>query len=445
MKKINLLIIILLTFATFNVSAQVDLGCTAVNNPAMGDTVYAGIPVSPNYTRKNFGTALVANHPDQLIMVVSVNGDSIRGFFRNMAGAFASGADETVNGQAIDFGTITPALTDGNQKVCVHTLIKGDTDPSNDTSCVTVYYSTTPPPSDIAVTAVSITVPAPVGTDFEAGEQIQSIAFSIQNAGTGAIAVGSSVPMIISVGANSAPINVTFNRGLAIGATGSGTFTRATFAAMPDFPTTLGNFDICLSGSFIGDANQTNDTICTTYNLLPNTTPSITSFSPANAKCKETVTINGTNFDPTPASNTVKFRGVAATVLTATATKLTVEVPSGIANGRISVEVTVGGVVKKGEAATTFVYDGCDAVEPEVGIYEINNTFGKVYYASNGLNVVANQAGLKMIQVVNMTGQIIFQEVRDLQENNVEVIDLSTSPSGVYVVNIEGYSTTFVK
>ena len=44
MKKINSLIMILLTFAAFNASAQVDLGCTAVNNPAMGDTVYAGIP-----------------------------------------------------------------------------------------------------------------------------------------------------------------------------------------------------------------------------------------------------------------------------------------------------------------------------------------------------------------------------------------------------------------
>ena len=118
MKKLNSLFLILLTFAAFNVSAQNDVGCTAVNVPAQGDTVYAGIPVQPNYTRKNFGSALPANHPDQLIMVVTINGLSAGRFNRNMANAFASGADETISGQPIDFGTITPALTDGNQRVC---------------------------------------------------------------------------------------------------------------------------------------------------------------------------------------------------------------------------------------------------------------------------------------------------------------------------------------
>ena len=440
MKKLNSLIIILLTFAAFNISAQNDVGCTAVNTPSQGDTVYAGIPVQPNYTRKNFGTSLPANHPDQIQMSVTVNGIAAGTFNRNMANAFASGADETIGGQPIDFGTLTPALTDGNQKVCIFTVMPNDSDPKNDTSCVTVYYSTTPPPSDVAVIACTVTDPMPVGTDFEADQQLQAVTFTLQNAGTTDIPAGGSVTMTLDVGAGTQNLTLNLQAGIAVGATANASASRAQIAALLDFPTTLGNFDVCMTAAYIGDNNSANDKFCTTYNLLASTTPSITSFSPANAKCKETVTINGTNFDPIPAGNTVKFRGVAATVLTATATKLTVEVPSGIANGRISVEVTVGGVVKKGEAATTFVYDGCT-----VGITEINNTFGKVYYANNSLNVVANQAGLKMIQVVNMAGQIIFQEVRDLQENNVEVIDLSTSTRGVYVVNIEGYSTTFVK
>ncbi len=444
MKKLNSLIIILLTFVAFNVSAQVDLGCTSLNNPAMGDTVYAGIPVSPNYTRKNFGPALVANHPDQLIMVVSVNSDSIAGFFRNMTNAFAASADETVNGQAIDFGAITPALADGNQKVCVYTLINGDTDASNDTSCVTVYYSSTPPPSDVAVTAVAITDPAPVGIDFESGNTLNIATFTVQNAGTTDIPAGGTISMTFEVGTNSQTLTLPLQSAIAAGASISASASRAQIAALLDFPTTLGNFDVCMTAAYIGDNNTANDKFCMTYNLLASTTPSITSFSPSSAKCNETVTVSGTNFDPTPANNIVKFRGVAATVLTATATTLTVEVPE-TANGLISVEVTVGGTVKKGESATAFVYDGCDATEPGVGIYEINNAFGKVYYANNSLNVVANQTGLKMIQIVNITGQIIFQEVRDLQENSVEIIDLSSSPSGMYVVNIEGYSTTFVK
>ena len=444
MKKLNSLIIILLTFAAFNVSAQNDVGCTAVNTPAQGDTVYAGIPVQPNYTRKNFGTALPANHPDQISMNVTVNGIAAGTFNRNMASAFASGADETISGQPIDFGTLTPALTDGNQKVCIFTTMPNDSDNKNDTSCVTVYYSTTPPPSDVAVIACTVTDPVPVGTDFEADQQLQAVTFTLQNAGTTDIPAGGSVIMTLDVGAGTQNLTLTLQAGIAVGATTNASASRAQIAALLDFPTTLGNFDVCMTAAYIGDNNSANDKFCTTYNLLASTTPSITSFSPSSAKCKETVTISGTNFDPTPANNTVKFRGVAATVITATATTLTVEVPE-TANGFISVEVTVGGTVKKGESATAFVYDGCDA--SATAINEINNKFGKVFYVNNGLNIVANtgQAGAKKIQVVNMTGQIIFQEVRDLQENSVEIIDLSFSPSGMYVVNVDGYSSTFVK
>ena len=442
MKKINSLIMILLTFAAFNASAQVDLGCTAVNNPAMGDTVYAGIPVSPNYTRKNFGSALPANHPDQLYMVLSVDGDSIVSFTRNMTNPFASGADETVNGQAINFGAITPALSDGKHRFCVRTLIKGDTDPSNDTSCVNIYYSSTLPPADLAVTAVSVTDPTPVGIDFELGQsQLQVVTFTLQNAGSTAIQAGTRVAVELTVGTASNTLNLTLNRAIAASASINATASRASIAALVDFPTTVGNFDVCMAASYTGDANSSNDTSCTTYNMTANVTPAITSYTPVSAKCGETLTISGSNFSPTPASNTVEIRGVACKVLTATATQLTVEVPEMQASsGTLSVEVTVAGVVKRGEASRTFAYEGCT-----VSLAEINNKFGNVFYANNGLNILTTQAGAKNIQIVNMTGQIVFQEVRDLQENNVEVIDLSATPNGVYVVNIDGYSTTFVK
>lgn len=57
--------------------------------------------------------------------------------------------------------------------------------------------------------------------------------------------------------------------------------------------------------------------------------PTISSFTPASGPVGTTVTINGTNFSTTLANNIVFFGATKATVLTATAIKLTVTVPVG--------------------------------------------------------------------------------------------------------------------
>jgi len=67
--------------------------------------------------------------------------------------------------------------------------------------------------------------------------------------------------------------------------------------------------------------------------------PAITSFTPLSGTVGTLVTINGTNFDATASKNTVKFGNVAASVTTATATKLVAKVPEGAADGKISVAV----------------------------------------------------------------------------------------------------------
>ena len=69
--------------------------------------------------------------------------------------------------------------------------------------------------------------------------------------------------------------------------------------------------------------------------------PTITSFSPVSAAAGEQVIINGTNFSTTTSSNSVKFNGAVASVSSATTTQLTVIVPTGITNGKIT--VTIGG------------------------------------------------------------------------------------------------------
>jgi len=67
--------------------------------------------------------------------------------------------------------------------------------------------------------------------------------------------------------------------------------------------------------------------------------PTITSFSPTSGLVGTSVTITGTNFSATPASNTVMFNGTAATVSAATTTHLTVAVPTGATTGTITVKV----------------------------------------------------------------------------------------------------------
>jgi hypothetical protein len=64
---------------------------------------------------------------------------------------------------------------------------------------------------------------------------------------------------------------------------------------------------------------------------------SVASFSPARGVAGTSVTITGTGFSTTSSENVVTFNGVAATVTNATATALTVTVPSTAASGKISV------------------------------------------------------------------------------------------------------------
>jgi hypothetical protein len=72
--------------------------------------------------------------------------------------------------------------------------------------------------------------------------------------------------------------------------------------------------------------------------------PSIDSFSPSYGTEGSSVTITGTNFDPTASNNIVKFNGVLTTVQNASPTSLTVNVPSSATTGKISVLVNLSTV-----------------------------------------------------------------------------------------------------
>jgi len=67
--------------------------------------------------------------------------------------------------------------------------------------------------------------------------------------------------------------------------------------------------------------------------------PTITSFNPISGPIGTTVVISGTNFSTTPSNNFVRFGYASATVITSTATSITVKIPRGATLLPISVMV----------------------------------------------------------------------------------------------------------
>ncbi|MFD3483499.1 RHS repeat-associated core domain-containing protein [Streptomyces sp. NPDC058665] len=101
---------------------------------------------------------------------------------------------------------------------------------------------------------------------------------------------------------------------------------------------------------------------------FPSTDLSVLSLVPVKAAAGATVTLSGTGFSTTPASNAVSFAGQAAEVVSASATRLTVKVPAAAGNGKVS--VTTGGTTA--QSPETFALAGpapaVTKVEPASGL-----------------------------------------------------------------------------
>lgn len=88
--------------------------------------------------------------------------------------------------------------------------------------------------------------------------------------------------------------------------------------------------------------------------------PAITGFTSASGEIGATVTITGTNFSTTPASNTVRFNGTGATVTASTATSITTTVPTGATTGKIT--VTVGSLTATSATDFTVIAAGTPVI-----------------------------------------------------------------------------------
>jgi hypothetical protein len=119
-----------------------------------------------------------------------------------------------------------------------------------------------------------------------------------------------------------------------------------------------------------GTVSPNSNVISVTTSASGPSAPTITSFTPASGPVGTAVTISGTNFSTTLASNTVKFNGVTATVSASSATSITTSVPAGATTGAIS--VTVG--ANTATSATNFTVTTASAP----GITSFTPTSGPV-------------------------------------------------------------------
>ncbi|MDH3205080.1 MAG: IPT/TIG domain-containing protein [Gemmatimonadota bacterium] len=81
--------------------------------------------------------------------------------------------------------------------------------------------------------------------------------------------------------------------------------------------------------------------IFTVHSVEP---PVLSDLSPASAAAGDTVTLTGTNFSPVPGQNVVLFSGIRGRVLSATGTRLDVEVPRCLPSRPVTVSVQLGTV-----------------------------------------------------------------------------------------------------
>jgi len=130
-------------------------------------------------------------------------------------------------------------------------------------------------------------------------------------------------------------------------------------------------------GRLLAVIDPASDTALYSYDAVGNllgitrqlsSTKAILQFTPSSGPVGTTVTLYGTGFSATPASNTVKFNGTTTTVLTASTTVLTATVPAGATTGTIS--VTVGGITATSAAVFTVGTGGAPTLSsfsPAVG------------------------------------------------------------------------------
>jgi YD repeat-containing protein len=150
------------------------------------------------------------------------------------------------------------------------------------------------------------------------------------------------------------------------------------------------------SGRLVGVIDPAGDAATYSYDAVGNllsitrstsTQVKVLEFTPNLGPIGQTVTIYGTGFSATPASNTVTFNGTSATVSSATANSLVVTVPVGATTGVIGVTSPNGSA----NSGTSFVV-GADLTPTISSVTPGDGTSGTaVTIAGTNYQTTANQ------------------------------------------------------
>ncbi len=178
------------------------------------------------------------------------------------------------------------------------------------------------------------------------------------------------------------------------------------------------------------------------------TTLTVLQFTPGSGPVGTTVTIYGTGFSATPASNTVKFNGTTATVLTASTTVLTATVPSGATTGSIS--VTVG--ANTATSAASFTVGTSPAptittVSPAIGPpgtavtitgtnYNTTSTKNKVTFSPT-YAVVSTATTTSLSVTVPIGAQSGPIGVATLNGNTLSANEFFVTPAGITAADVQ--------
>lgn len=116
-------------------------------------------------------------------------------------------------------------------------------------------------------------------------------------------------------------------------------------------------------------------------------------FSPARGPVGTQVTINGTGFSATPASNTVRFNGVTAAVASSTTTQIVAAVPATATTGTISVDVAAATVT----SSTAFTVTA-GSTEPTITLVtpNVGNAGTPITIVGNNFETVPSRNSVRL-------------------------------------------------
>lgn len=174
----------------------------------------------------------------------------------------------------------------------------------------------------------------------------------------------------------------------------------------------------------------------------------ISSFSPTSGLTGTTLSILGTGFNATPASNTVRFNGQTATVTLATTTALTVTVPAGASSGAVTVQVGTQ-TATASSIFTVLATSTCNGISNNNAKHWYFGNQAAVSFESDGPLSLTDSAMNQVEGVATMSdanGQLLFytngieiyNRNHQLMQNGSGLLSHSSNTQAAFVVPFPG-------